>query len=248
MKAAAQARRPDPANEPTTQEFHPVVLLRPKELRRLFWRRHGRTLPSDEIGRRDADIMLDHLAQGAAAYRQSTVFLNRRCPWMPPAERLAAIESARQRRKFWTPSALGDALGLTWEERDACRIVTFRPAGVSDAELLARRRQKEAAAKQANRDCERLHPEPKPSKPARRLAAISEILSRSDDWVSVAVVCAEVKRRRLIHFASLADDKVLNAAVHDAINLGITKGELEKRFVPGPRPAISVAQIRRRTA
>jgi hypothetical protein len=79
------------------------------------------------------------------------------------------------------------------------------------------------------------------------LVAILEILSRSDDWVGVAVVCAEVKRRRLIHFASLAD-KVLNAAVHDAINLGITKVELEKRFVPGPRPAISVAQIRRRTA
>jgi hypothetical protein len=118
MKAAAQARWPDPANEPTTQEFHPVVLLRPKELRRLFWRRHGRTLPSDEIGRRDADIMLDHLAQGATAYRQSTIFLNRRCPWMPPAARLAAIESARQRRKFWTPSALGDALVLTWEERE----------------------------------------------------------------------------------------------------------------------------------
>src|SRR5882672_12186323 len=213
-------------NAPSQPEAHPIVRVRPGQLRRLFWRRHGKTFPRDEIGRRDASIMLDHLVQGVDAYQEAKDFLDQRCPWMPPAERLAAIGSAFQRRKFWTPSALGDALGLTWEERDDCSITTFRPAGASDADMAERRKMKEAARQRERRRQVTLHPKPDLPLPAIRAEVIASIL-RPGERCTIAAMCKELKRRKHIRFIHLKG-KVLAAAVHTAIDHGTAKGFLRK--------------------
>jgi hypothetical protein len=233
------------ATEPTITKKgdHPVVLLRPAELRRLFWRRHGCTFPSDDIGRRDAMIMLDHLVQlGAEADRQVAIFLRRRCPWMPPTERAAAVGRASQQRKFWSKSALGDALGLTWEERDDCRITTLRPAGATDADMVTRRRMKNTAGKREKRRQATLHPKEEPSLPEIRAEVIAGIL-RPGERCTVAAMCDELKRTKSIRFAHLKG-KALTTAVHNAIKFGIARGWFRKVVEDGPRTKVAwIAKI-----
>jgi hypothetical protein len=228
------------------QDDNHVARFRPNELLRVCEERYDNgIITPDDDGLTLSSATLDAFVLSADPDQRMTNFLIVHCPWMSPKDRERAKQAAIKARRFWSPLALGDALKLTWQERQKLKITTFRPAGVSDAELVAMRRKRDAASKREKRKHERLHPEPKPSKPARRLAAILEIVPQSAGWVSVKVVCAEVKRRKIIPFASVVD---LTSAIHDAINLGLTRGALEKRFVPGPRPAISVAQIRRRSA
>jgi hypothetical protein len=223
-----------------------VARFRPHELKRLILDRYGRRkgiITPDDGGFTLAAAMLDALALGANAGDRMEDFLQRHCVWMGAADREAVAEAAIARRKCWWPSELGDALKLTPEERKRLRITTFRAAGMDDAAMEAKRKASKAAAGKAKRESERLHPAPKKSKPALRLEAIMNILPAAGEWVSVAVVSSELKRRKVFHFASVTG-KTLTSAVHDAISLGIETGAIEKRIVDGAR--LKVAQICKR--
>jgi hypothetical protein len=240
MSTTATARQKRRVTEAwqTKPTDHPVVRLRPGELRRLFWRRHAQKFPADDIGRRDAMIVLDHLVQlPADAYRQAMIFLKRRCPWLPRVERAAAIERAFLRRKFWSKSALGDTLGLTWEEREDCEITTFRPAGASDADMADRRKMKEAARKREKRRRATLHPKQEPPLSTMRATVIAGML-RPGERCTVNAICEELKRIRQIRFAHL-EGKALTTAVHNAIDHGIAQGLLLKDVEPGRRMPVA---------
>ncbi|MET4043958.1 hypothetical protein [Bradyrhizobium sp. RT6a] len=223
---AATARRTAPSNVTfgAKRDTHDVARLRPAELRRLFRRRHGRTYPFDDVGLRARDVVLDHIVQSGAvdASQQATTFLAECCPWTVADERPAVIRQAIQRRKFWDKSELGNLLGLTWEERDACRITTIRPAGATDADMADRRRLKGKLAKQEKRRMETLHPNEDLPKPAIRAHAIAAIL-RIGERCAVSAICEELKRTRQIPFAHL-EGKALTTAVHKAIDYGIEHG------------------------
>ncbi|HEX7882956.1 MAG TPA: hypothetical protein VF499_09475 [Afipia sp.] len=246
MSTAAARRLPDPATETTRAEKvpHDVARLRPGELRRLFRRRHGKTYPFDDEGLRDRTIMLDHIAQSGAAdaYQQAVTFLDHHCHWTPPAERSAVIERSFQRRKFWDKSELGNALGLTWDERGDCAITTFRPAGATDADMIAHKNMREAARKREKRRQETLHPEKKQPLPVVRALAIAGML-RPGERCAVSAICKELKRKRQIPFAHL-QGKALATAVHNAIDHGIERGFFRKDVDrTGRIPVASVTKI-----
>lgn len=164
MSTAAVARRPGPANETTrfTKVENPVARFRPGELYRLMAVRHGRKLPANDDGARFRDRLLDTLAMSGKDGRlRATNFLAFRCGWMSPADREDAIEAAFRRRRFWTPEALGNDLDVTETEHARARIRTFRIAGMTDADMKAKRAVKEAARKRLERLQQRLEATPR---------------------------------------------------------------------------------------
>ena len=221
----------------TKRVGHPVARLRPKELHRLFWQRHGATFPADDTGARDAIIMLDHIVQGADADRQATIFLQRRCPWMQPAAQAEAIAGAFERRRFWDKSELGNVFGLTWEERDQCRITTIRPAGATDADMDERRKMKNTAAKGEKRRLAALHPEQKKPLPMIRAEVIAGIL-RPGERCTVKAISDELNRTRATRFASLSG-QALKTAIHNAIDCGVEAGLFRKVIEPGLRMPVA---------
>jgi hypothetical protein len=222
----------------TRDDLHPVFRFRPAQLLRFFKKRHGgRTLPDNDTGRLHAAIMLDHLVQGPDGEHEATVFLIRSSPWMAPAERADAIARAIKDWKFWSPSELGDALWLTWEERDACQITTIRPFWATDEDMAAFRTMKNTAARRETRQ-----QETKPKKeplPAIRAKIIADIL-QSGERCTIKDLCTALestkKRIRLGHLKG----NVLRAAVNDAIEYGVANGLLRKDFEPGLRGPVAL--------
>jgi hypothetical protein len=232
----------DSAIRPGRTDHH-VARFRPNELMRLVVIRYGRdpAIPHDEAGLRIRDRVLDTFAlSGSEGRRRAENFLVMRCRWMTPAERAIAVEEAFRSQRIWSAEALGNDLDITAAERKAARIQTFRAAGMTDEAMEAKRKAADNARKKAEREFARLHPQPAPSKPARRLDAILKFMP--SDWVSIKAVAAEAKRRNPILFATLAGAR-LTTAVHEAMQLGLSRGQIEKRVVRGPK--FPVAEIRR---
>ncbi|WFU14409.1 hypothetical protein [Bradyrhizobium sp. CB3481] len=163
--------------------------------------------------------------------RDAFDFLILSCPWMAPGDRPAAVDSAIRRKKFWTPAALGDALGLTWEEHDGCGITTIRPAGASDADMAATRKMKNTAARREKRQQQKLNEPEAPPLPVARANAIADVL-QPGEWCTVKELCAKLKRR--VHYAHLKGPSLVDA-VHRAIACAIAEGFLHKEVEPGFR-------------
>ena len=147
--------------------------------------------------------MLDALAlSGDAGRQQAMNFLVLWCPWLNQQARDEAIDEAFERPRFWTSSALGDDLKLTWDEREAAKITTIRPAGATDEEMAERRRIKAAERMRENRRKTTLYPDAKLSLPAIRAKVIADIL-RPNERCTVIALCAEIKRMKNGRFGHL---------------------------------------------
>jgi hypothetical protein len=244
---SAEADQTKEANAKLQGGASNIARLRPRELHRLIQARYGGLIISDDDNGEALWLaMLDSLAAlGGDPDEHMTEFLMWQCPWMTTEQRENAKQDAITARRFWSASTLGDALKLTWEERNRLKITTIRPSGVGDAELAAAKAQRKAAIKKAKQESARLHPKPKPSKPALRLDAILKILAKPGEWVAIKAVSAELTRRKVIHFVTFRGQN-LTTAVHDAVKLGLKERVLDKRFVDGPK--FKVAQICRRQA
>jgi hypothetical protein len=176
--------------------------------------------------------MIETLAlSGPEGRHRAVQFLRQWCPWLPVAELERAIEAAFGAPFPWSSKDLGDDLKLTWEERDKARIVTFRPAGVSDAELEERRKQKAKERMEKKRRETTLHPEGRVSLPAARAQAIAGIL-KPGERCKISDICSEVMRIRHIRFANLKK-RALPTAVHRAIDHGVGCGLFTKVTEPG---------------
>lgn len=249
--SVAQASRITPSPTPAASGpiSHPAARFREGELYRLFRRRHGRTLPADDTGRHAATRMLDAFAlAGADARGRAHNFLTLWCPWLTAPERADMVDAAFRSPWLWSSQALGDDLGLTWDEREACRIVTFRPAGATDADLAERRKVKAAARASENRRKAALHPTEKKSLPAVRAKIIADLL-RPGERCAVRAICDQLKRSKHIRFSRSETDPVkkaaaFKAAVHGAIDYGVRHGMLTKELQTGPR-GLPVAWISR---
>lgn len=129
-----------------------LATLRIRDLSRLFRARYGETLPADDAGRADAEIMAHHLAVlGGQPRRRIASWLQLRAPWMPLGEAEALIAAAIAKPKRWRADALAWRLRLIAEDRAALRITTI---GAIDAGKLQRaetRRERNRLTKEAKR-------------------------------------------------------------------------------------------------
>jgi hypothetical protein len=156
------------------------------------------------------------------------------CPWMARKERQEMTAAAFEAPPYlWSAQLLGDDLGLTWEERDACRITTIRPAGATDDELAERRKMKAVERMREKRRRAHLTPVKKALKPELRAEAIVSVV-RPGERVAVAALCEHLRRTKSFHFILFAKDQSrLKAAVHDAIKAGVSLGLLRKEVEIG---------------
>lgn len=209
------------------KDVHRLVRLWPKQLHRLKQRRYDDgPIPDDDFGRPFAAVMIELLLQSPAGHREANAFIEQSCPWMTPTEH---ADIFARKRTFWTPAAVGNAIGLTWAEHDDC-CPAIRPAGATDAEMAAIRTMKNTAAKRETRKQEAPKPKKEPL-PSLRAKVIADML-RPGERRTVKDLCKAVKKRG--RFAHLKGVDRLKAAVHDAVNFGIAHGMLLKQIEPGP--------------
>ncbi len=140
-----------------------MARFRIAELERLFTKRYGSTLPNDDAGRDDLEIILHHLARihpsidarsvrecGDTEIERMIEWAKGWAPWLPQeAARQLAAEIARSPKKFRADD-LAQSLNLTMTERTLLNIRTIGAVDVTKkrrAEIAKRRRVEQKSAK-----------------------------------------------------------------------------------------------------
>jgi hypothetical protein len=122
-----------------------VLALRRAQLVRLFESRGG--LQDNEAGRADLRLLLDHGLTGPKAAKLA--------PWLAPDKLQRLIDVADADPQRWNASALGNRVGLTFEEKVTLRIWHIncfdRPKHEVRAFLAAHRRKRDAERKRLKR-------------------------------------------------------------------------------------------------
>jgi hypothetical protein len=249
MSGTAHARRSGPpssvltadVSRPKRKADNNSARLRPRELSKLLWKRWRGRIPPDDEGKRAIRATLDCLAKlGPDADRRMENFLQLNVSWMSASDRAAAKEAAFAANIFWSAEHLGRELGLTFAERCALGITTFRPVDVSFEELVDIQRKKHAERQRMMRLQKRLQTAKVPA-PVRRADAIDRLLP-SGEWFDVTAICLELQRIKALAFASLCDE-ALRVAAHRAIKHGVDAGLFQTRTVPGPKfPSMQIAK------
>jgi hypothetical protein len=248
MSSTAHARRSEPssnvtadASKSTRKAGNNSARLRPRELSKLLWKRWRGKIPPDDEGKRAIRATLDCFAKlGADADRRMENFLQLNVSWMPAADRAAAKEAAFAANIFWSAERLGKELCLTFAERCALGITTFRPVDVSFEELVDIQRKKHAERQRMTRLQKRLQTAKVPA-PVRRADAIDRLLPPGE-WFDVTAICLELRRSKALAFASLGEE-ALRVAAHRAIKHGVDAGLFQTRPVPGPKfPSMQIAK------
>ena len=108
------------------------------ELQRVYRGRYGPTLPDDDAGRDDLELMLIH----AAPDKRSNM-LAVWAPWMSDADAEATLAGL----PAWRPNveAIGERIRLTNAEREACGVRLIFPVDITKAELAERKKAKKRA-------------------------------------------------------------------------------------------------------
>ena len=120
-----------------------IAALRVAQINRLFRARYGETLPDDDAGRDDAEVMAHHLAhRGSGAERRIASWVALRAPWMSAVEVAAMIARVIAKPIRWRADALGKLLRLTDAERTELKITTIGSVDVPRAERIKRRRER----------------------------------------------------------------------------------------------------------
>ncbi len=121
--------------------------LRLGDIRRLFRKRYGHTLPDDDAGREDLRELLLPISLGSEAGRKMENAVAVWAPWMAPDEATALIDDINllaPRYRKPTARQLGERLQLTYDERKALGIHTIAPCDMSDDELQKCRKARRA--------------------------------------------------------------------------------------------------------
>ena len=150
--------------ERKTDKPHLIALIRLGELERLLHRRHhGFILPDDDDGRDSLEIVAHHVA-GLRGEVESHIiaWAARWCPWLPQSEAAALARRIAAHPEKYTAARLAWRMGLTEIDRTELKITTIRPiTATSDADIAARRRQRDGEDQKRRRAIKRAaRPEP----------------------------------------------------------------------------------------
>lgn len=129
-----------------------MASLRLRELHRLFAARYGPTLPDDDAGRDDIEIVAHHLAwlPGNTRTRIDS-WIALYAPWMGIDERGMLIDRVTTGRKRWSADELARLLGLTMKERTKLAIRTIGAIDMSKRERIKLRKERNRFATNARR-------------------------------------------------------------------------------------------------
>ena len=104
------------------------------DLKRVLRSRYGHTLPDDDAGCDDLELLLDVVSFVAnARYRMKNV-VEIWAPWMSTEESYELVEHVLRKPEYLRKikaAQLGEKLGLTHREREALGIRTIRPGDLT---------------------------------------------------------------------------------------------------------------------
>jgi hypothetical protein len=140
-----------------------ICRKRLRDLEALYCRRYGAFLPYDDAGIDDLTIATHHIAHfGPGGFPHIVDWAAEWMPDMPRAEAEALAKRVVADPRRFKAAPLGWRLGLTDAERTALHITTIRAAGVSDAEMIERRKRKQRECRDRWRQRQREKRPPKP--------------------------------------------------------------------------------------
>jgi hypothetical protein len=182
MPAAAQKHADIARRYRAKQTDKPPVsmtALRIAELRRLFTARYGRTLPDDDAGRDDVQVMAHHLARRQGdARRNIRNWIELHAPWMAADEMASTIAYVTANPIRWRADKLATRLHLTEAERRRLRICTIGAVDMTKAE-------RKLARKLRQRQRDRARRRTRGAKPRAEYEATS--VNRIKPWIAAGI-------------------------------------------------------------
>lgn len=129
----------------------PITAFRVAEVARTLEDNYGPTLPDDDAGRDDANVMAHILAHTRGGERNILAWLARAAPWMAEHEAVELARVAIAKPLRWTADKLAQRLGVTDEQRTRLRLRTIGAIDVTAAERIERRRERKRMAEEKRR-------------------------------------------------------------------------------------------------
>ena len=165
--------------------------LRLGDLKKILRSRYRHTLPDDDAGREDLELLLDAVSFTApdARYRMKNI-IEVWAPWMDSEESYELVETVLRKPDYLRgvrADQLGKKLNLTYDERKRLGIRTISPADLSPEEFAERRK----TARRANGRTQKER--------SRRRAGVKSratSLSRLKPWAALGLSRATWYRKR----------------------------------------------------
>jgi hypothetical protein len=125
------------------------------DLRRIFHHRYGVTLPNDDAGRDDLELLLRLISLSPRQGKERMQFqIETLAPWMPETEAADLINNLlRLELRFRRLSGreAGKQIQLTNEERERLKAWRIAPVDMTAAQLSEQRKAKDRARRQLKR-------------------------------------------------------------------------------------------------
>jgi hypothetical protein len=128
-----------------------IVALRLNDLARLFRARYGITLPNDDSGRDDIELVADHLASLPQAARKLKTWCEVWAPWLTVRELNEIAGRALASPKSWSADRLAWRLRLTKDDRMTLGITTIGAVDMAKAARTKRRKERDRNRKRQAR-------------------------------------------------------------------------------------------------
>jgi hypothetical protein len=184
------------------------------DLKRVLRSRYGHTLPDDDAGRDDLELLLDVVSfVPNARYRMKNI-IQTWAAWMSTNESYELVEHVLRKPRYLRKikaAQLGDRLSLTYREREALGIRTIRPGDLTPEQFEERRKEKRKAKKRALKERARRKAGVK-----SRIVYLATSLSRQKPWQREGISRRTWERRRA------RDASVASAASHKLLVSGET--------------------------
>jgi hypothetical protein len=161
------------------------------DLKRVLRSRYGHTLPDDDAGREDLELLLDMVSCVPDARFRMKNIIETWAQWMSTEESYKLVEHVLRKPDYLRKiraAQLGEKLNLTYREREALGIRTIRPGDLTPEQFEERRKEKRRAKKRAQKQR------------ARRKAGVKsriDSLSRQKPWQQEGISRATWYRKRV---------------------------------------------------
>lgn len=188
--------------------------LRLGDIKKLLRSRYGPTLPDDDAGLADLELMLDCVSFAPNARFRMKNIIEIWAPWMDSRESFDLVENVLRKPHYLRKidaAELGNRLNLIWKEREKLAIRTIAPVDLNSDEFAQKRK-----------DCRREKARVRQSRRRRKAGTKSRIsylatsLTKQQPWRAQGISRATwYRRRETSRETSVSRNKLLDSGMTD---------------------------------
>jgi len=191
--------------------------LRLGDIKKLLRSRYGHTLPDDDAGLADLELMLDCVSFVPNARFRMKNIIEIWAPWMDAEASYALVEAVLRKPDYMrkiTAADLGAKLNLTWYERQKLKIRTIAPVDLNSDEFAQKRkdcRREKARLRQGRRR--------RKAGTKSRISYLATSLTKQQPWRAQGISRATwYRRRETSRETSVSRNKLLDSGVTDLLH------------------------------